>query len=156
MLRGLPASIIAHAAVVSASYLTWPYWGGSSAAYIPNVEAVDVNFAEIGEITDGTTLLQAVKERATRPHPIQQSSGPAQPSAVVTYSKDGSGAQGANVSVLVIGERPYAEMKGDDQELALDDGDLQLAREGLDSGLPCRTPDSSPPPPGPPDRSIAA
>ena len=51
MVRGLPASIIAHAAVLSASYLTWPYWGGSSSAYITNIEAVDVNFAEIGEIT---------------------------------------------------------------------------------------------------------
>ncbi|MEO0608254.1 MAG: hypothetical protein AAFY82_08475, partial [Pseudomonadota bacterium] len=57
MVRGLPASIFAHAAVLSASYLTWPYWGGSTSAYITNIEAVDVNFAEIGEITDIAPLI---------------------------------------------------------------------------------------------------
>ncbi len=74
MLRGLPASIIAHAAVVSASYLTWPYWGGSSAAYIPNVEAVDVNFAEIGEITDIAPLIQQEpeEEEAAPPEPEEE------------------------------------------------------------------------------------
>lgn len=51
MLRGLPASIIAHAAVLGTTYLTWPYWGGSR-VYVDSIEAVDVNFAEIGEITN--------------------------------------------------------------------------------------------------------
>jgi beta-glucosidase len=31
----------------------------------------------------------------------------------VTYSKDGTGAEGADAGVLVIGENPYAEMFGD-------------------------------------------
>lgn len=73
MLRGLPASIIVHAAVLSASYLTWPYWGRSSSAYITNVEAVDVNFAEIGEITDIAPLIrQDPEEEEAAPEPPEE------------------------------------------------------------------------------------
>ena len=57
MIRGLPASIIAHAAIMSASYLTFPYWGTSSRVYATDLEAVDVNFAEIGEITNIAPLI---------------------------------------------------------------------------------------------------
>lgn len=57
MLRGLPASIIAHAAVFSASYLTLPYWGSASRVYATDIEAVDVNFAELGEITNIAPLI---------------------------------------------------------------------------------------------------
>ena len=46
MLRGLPASIIAHAAVLSASYLTFPYGGSSSRTYATDIQAVDVSFAD--------------------------------------------------------------------------------------------------------------
>ena len=35
----------------------------------------------------------------------------------VTFSKDGTGAAGASVGVVVIGETPYAEMKGDRADL---------------------------------------
>ncbi|MFN3213256.1 MAG: hypothetical protein ACE37M_09130 [Henriciella sp.] len=60
MLRGLPASIIAHAAIFGASYVTFPYWGVSSRAYV--VEAVDVNFAELGEITNIAPLIEQETE----------------------------------------------------------------------------------------------
>nr|WP_070960818.1 hypothetical protein [Hyphomonas sp. Mor2] len=62
MLRGLPASIIAHAAVFSASYLTFPYWGTSSRTYATDIEVVDVSFAEIGEITNIAPLIETEPE----------------------------------------------------------------------------------------------
>ena len=40
---------------------------------------------------------------------IQQLAGPA---TKVTYSADGTGADGADVAVVVVGETPYAEMHG--------------------------------------------
>ncbi len=53
----------------------------------------------------------------------------------VTYSKDGSGARGADVAVVVIGEKPYAEGVGDREDLALAPEDVtvieQLKREGV-------------------------
>ncbi|MCR9268977.1 MAG: hypothetical protein NXH72_03210 [Hyphomonadaceae bacterium] len=61
MIRGLPASIIAHAAVFGASYLTFPYWGVSSRAMI-DIEVVDVEFAEIGEITNIAPLIEREPE----------------------------------------------------------------------------------------------
>ncbi len=57
MLRGLPVSVIAHAAVLSATYFTWPYWGSASRVYATDIEAVDVNFAELGEITNIAPLI---------------------------------------------------------------------------------------------------
>ena len=38
----------------------------------------------------------------------------------MTYSRDGSGAAGADVGVVVIGETPYAEGMGDRSDLSLD------------------------------------
>jgi beta-glucosidase len=46
------------------------------------------------------------------------------PGTQVTYSRDGSGAAGADVAVLVAGERPYAEFKGDRAQVALEAADL--------------------------------
>lgn len=69
MTRGLPASIIAHAAVFSASYFTFPYWGGGSRAYVAEIEAVDVNFAELGEITD---LRSIVPQESEEPEEIPE------------------------------------------------------------------------------------
>ncbi|MEO1659786.1 MAG: hypothetical protein AAFR51_02270 [Pseudomonadota bacterium] len=58
MLRGLPASIVVHAAVFGASYLTLPFWTSSARVYATDFEAVDVNFAEIGEITNIAPLIE--------------------------------------------------------------------------------------------------
>ena len=63
-----------------------------------------------GDVTTGTTILGAVRKAA----------GTAQ----VTYSRDGSGASGAQVAIVVAGETPYAEFFGDRT-------DLQLAREDV-------------------------
>ena len=47
----------------------------------------------------------------------------------VTFSKDGTGAAGATVGVVVIGETPYAEMKGDRADLALAPEDIAAVQE---------------------------
>jgi beta-glucosidase len=62
-----------------------------------------------GNVTPGgTTILTAIKSVAPK----------------VTFSKDGSGAEGATAGVVVIGETPYAEMKGDRKALPIADEDL--------------------------------
>ena len=68
-----------------------------------------------GPITAGTTIRRGIEMGAAR-------------GARVTYSKDASGAKGANVTVVVIGERPYAEGNGDRKNLELDAEDLAVVR----------------------------
>ena len=59
-----------------------------------------------GNVTPGgTTVLAAIKKAAPR--------------SQVTYSADGTGAAGATVGVVAIGERPYAEGSGDRTDLSL-------------------------------------
>ena len=65
-----------------------------------------------GAITTGTTLRQAIEARAS--------------GAQVSYSLDGSGAAGADVAVIAIGERPYAEGQGDNQKLSIDPAQLAV------------------------------
>jgi beta-glucosidase len=65
-----------------------------------------------GDTTLGTTILAAIRKAA----------GGAQ----VTYSQDGSGAVGASAAIAVIGETPYAEMKGDRENLDLDAEDVAV------------------------------
>lgn len=44
----------------------------------------------------------------------------------VTYSKGGSGAEGASVGAVVVGETPYAEMQGDRADLTLTPEDMRV------------------------------
>ena len=53
-----------------------------------------------GPITKGTTILDGLKAAVKA-------------GTTVTYAADGSGAAGADLAVVVVGERPYAEMFGD-------------------------------------------
>ena len=77
-----------------------------------------------GEVTPGgTTILAAIRNTVAR-------------SAQVTFSKDGAGAAGATVGVMVIGERPYAEMNGDRADLALDKEDLDAFHNMKSAGIP--------------------
>jgi beta-glucosidase len=46
----------------------------------------------------------------------------------VTYSRDGSGAAGADAGVVVIGETPYAEGLGDRSDLSLSAEDVAAVR----------------------------
>ena len=56
------------------------------------------------------------------------------PAAKVTFSADGSGAEGAQVAVAVIGETPYAEFQGDRSDLALDPADVATVKALKKSG----------------------
>jgi beta-glucosidase len=69
-------------------------------------------------MTGGTTILQAIKGAASN----------------VTYTLDGSGADGAPVAVAVIGETPYAEMQGDRSDLSLDPADVATVKALKKSG----------------------
>jgi beta-glucosidase len=74
-------------------------------------------------IAGGTTILAALRKAA-----------PA--GAKVTFSADGQGATGADAVVVVVGELPYAEMKGDNANLALPAADLAVLRHAKAAGVP--------------------
>ncbi len=79
---------------------------------------------ESGNVTTGgTTILEAIKDAVAQ-------------NTKVTYAKDGSGAQGADVGVLVIGEPPYAEGNGDSADLALADEDVAAFKNMKAAGIP--------------------
>ncbi len=78
---------------------------------------------ESGNVTSGgTTILAAIRKVV----------GDAQ----VTYSRDGSGAQGATVGIAVIGETPYAEMQGDRTDLNLSSEDVAVVKSLKQAGIP--------------------
>jgi beta-glucosidase len=54
----------------------------------------------------------------------------------VTFSKDGSGAAGADVGIVVIGETPYAEMLGDRTDLTLAAEDVAAVENMKKAGIP--------------------
>jgi beta-glucosidase len=72
--------------------------------------------------TGGTTILQAMRKVAGE--------------SEVSFSLDGSGAQGASVAVAVIGELPYAEMMGDRDNLNLAPEDLAVVDNLKRAGIP--------------------
>ncbi len=77
-----------------------------------------------GEVTPGgTTILSAIKNTVS-------------PQTLVTYSKDGSGAAGADVGIVVIGETPYAEFEGDRADLSLAAEDLEAIANLKKDGIP--------------------
>lgn len=63
--------------------------------------------------TGGTTILTAIQNAVSA-------------TTKVTYSVDGDGAEGASVGVIVIGETPYAEGRGDRENLSLSSEDLSV------------------------------
>jgi beta-glucosidase len=73
--------------------------------------------------TGGTTILDAIRQTVAD-------------GTKVTTSKDGSGAAGADVGILVIGEPPYAEGTGDTAELALPEEDLEAFKSIRSAGIP--------------------
>lgn len=77
-----------------------------------------------GNVTPGgTTILQAVKAAVSK-------------ETQVTYSIDGSGAEGASVGIVVVGERPYAEGVGDSADLALAREDVAAIENVKKAGIP--------------------
>lgn len=75
------------------------------------------------EITGGTTILKAIQSSVS-------------PKTKVTYSKDGDGASGADIGVVVIGETPYAEMMGDRSDLSLSAEDVAAVEKVKAAGIP--------------------
>ena len=78
---------------------------------------------ESGPLTKGTTIYEAIQVAVSS-------------YTNVTYSKDGSGAKGADVGIVIIGETPYAEMEGDRKSLALDKKDLAAIDRIRKVGVP--------------------
>jgi beta-glucosidase len=75
-----------------------------------------------GRTTDGTTVLEAIRK--------------ALPGGEVTYDASGRPSDGAQLAVIVIGEKPYAEMKGDRSDLTLDPDDVAAVKNAKAAGIP--------------------
>ena len=104
--------------------------GGASADNIDNqcggwtIDWQGANGGKGGEvIPGGTTVLAAIQRAVSK-------------NTKVTFAKDGSGAQGATLGVVVIGERPYAEGIGDRADLHLDQADIDAVNNMKSAGIP--------------------
>ena len=75
------------------------------------------------QIPGGTTILQAIKNTVSK-------------DTRVTYSRDGTGAEGADAAIVVIGEKPYAEFEGDSASLALAPENFQTLANVKKAGVP--------------------
>lgn len=73
--------------------------------------------------TGGTTILKAIRNTVSN-------------NTKVTYSLDGTGAAGANLGILVIGEKPYAEGAGDRTDLHLSPEDIAAFNNMKQAGIP--------------------
>jgi beta-glucosidase len=73
--------------------------------------------------TGGTTILKAIQEAVS-------------PTTKVTFSKDGTGAEGASVGIAVVGETPYAEGVGDREDLSLAPEDMATIENMKRAGIP--------------------
>jgi beta-glucosidase len=76
-----------------------------------------------GAPTTGTTVLAALRAAAGK-------------GTQVSHSRDGSGAAGADVGVVVVGETPYAEFKGDRVDLSVDAEDVETIARVKKAGVP--------------------
>jgi beta-glucosidase len=74
-------------------------------------------------IPGGTTVLDAIKAAVA-------------PKTQVSFSLDGTGAEGASLGVVVVGEQPYAEGIGDRADLSLDKEDLAAIANVKKAGIP--------------------
>jgi beta-glucosidase len=80
-----------------------------------------------GQVTPGgTTILAAVKQAVS-------------PETQVTFSPDGSDLKDADAVIAVVGEEPYAEMKGDRTNLDFSAADLAVIAKAKSSGAPVVT-----------------
>jgi beta-glucosidase len=80
-----------------------------------------------GEITHGgTTLLAAIRKAVSR-------------GTEVTFSPDGKNLKSADAVIVVVGEKPYAEMKGDRKDLRIATADLALIDQAKKLGAPVIT-----------------
>ena len=77
---------------------------------------------DMGQTTDGTTILDAIKSAVS-------------PGTVVEYTPDGTAYTG-DLAVVVVGEKPYAEMQGDRKDLKLDKEDLGVIKRFKENDIP--------------------
>jgi beta-glucosidase len=76
-----------------------------------------------GDITlGGTTILTAIKKTVSK-------------KTEVTFSLDGTGAEGADIGIVVIGESSYVEGLGDSNDLSLDREDIEAFKNIKNSGI---------------------
>ena len=73
--------------------------------------------------TGGTTILKAIQNAVSK-------------KTKVTFSRDGSGSEGSDMGVVVIGETPYAEMRGDREDLSLTSEDIAAVANMKRAGIP--------------------
>jgi beta-glucosidase len=85
-----------------------------------------ISWQGAGQLTHGTTILQAIRQAVS-------------PGTEVTFSPDGSDVKNADVVIAVVGETPYAEMKGDRADLDLATEDVALVEKAKSSGAPVTT-----------------
>lgn len=82
---------------------------------------------ESGKITPGgTTILEA----------IRQAAGPA---TKVSFSPDATKTESADAVIVVVGEAPYAEMKGDRKDLVISPAATDLIKRAKQNGTPVVT-----------------
>jgi beta-glucosidase len=80
-----------------------------------------------GEVTHGgTTILSAIRQTVS-------------PETRVSFSADGSEVQDADAIIVVVGEMPYAEMKGDRKKVNLSPKDVALIATAKNSRAPVTT-----------------
>ena len=76
-----------------------------------------------GDVTPGgTTILKAIQNTVSA-------------KTKVTFSTDGTGAAGADIGIVVIGETPYAEMLGDREDLGLAKEDIEAIENMKKAGI---------------------
>jgi beta-glucosidase len=73
--------------------------------------------------TGGTTILAAIQNAVSS-------------STKVTFSLDGEGARDADVGIVIVGETPYAEGRGDREDLSLSAEDVAAVMNVKKAGLP--------------------
>ncbi|HLP75702.1 MAG TPA: glycoside hydrolase family 3 protein [Candidatus Paceibacterota bacterium] len=81
---------------------------------------------DTGRITTGTTILEAIRQTVN-------------PGTVVSYSADGAQVGAADAVLVVLGEKPYAEIKGYRSDLRLSAGEIALVKKARQSGAPVIT-----------------
>jgi len=82
---------------------------------------------EAGKITPGgTTILEAIRQSVS-------------PGTKVSFSADATKTEAADAVIVVIGETPYAEMKGDRTDLLLSAADTALIKRAKQNGAPVVT-----------------
>ena len=85
-----------------------------------------VSWQGAGQLTHGTTILEAIRKTVS-------------PETEIIFSPDGNVYTNTDAVLVVIGEHPYAEMKGDRADLNLDPADVALVEKVKASGVPVTT-----------------